>query len=545
MITQAFARVDACNSGVVVIDDRQSLDQRHRHGARYKLTGVTTMNDSITDPPANIRNSNPYLALGVRPFINCASVRTAHSGSLMLPEVRTAIDQASRHFVSLDELMEGAGRRIAELTGARWGMVTCGSAAALTLATTACVAGNDPVKMTRLPFTDGWPNRVIMPKTHRFAYDQAIRMVGTHIVEVDSIADLDTALGEPVAMIALLGKDEASCPVRLEDFVARAKPLGIPVLVDAASEHIARPDPYLSRGADLVIYSGGKFLRGPQTSGLLMGREDLVRAAWRNASPHQAFARGMKVSKEDVIGVLTALEIWFDHRDPAAELNRWNNDLAIIAGHLVVPGISTRVIAPKGVVRVPRLLVSWQRNDLAGEQVRLHLLDSEPRIMLDDMAVKQNSFEIDPFGLRPGEADQVGMAIAAALRGPAHAAEATAPRGGVDVSGTWDVEVSFLTGNRQHSMQLRQDAGTINGHQSSHQFSGPVTGTVDGERISIIFSMWYEGTMIAYQLDGGVNDGQIKGDVTLGSATHHHQGPINLAQFGSGRFQATRITPPP
>jgi len=504
------------------------------------LRGVTAMNDSMTEGPAALRNSNPYITLGVRPFINCASVRTAHSGSLMLPEVRSAIDQASRHFVSLDELMEGAGRRIAKLTGAPWGMVTCGSAAALTLATTACVAGNDPVKMTRLPFTDGWTNRVIMPKTHRFAYDQAIRMVGTHIVEVDSIADLDAALAEPVAMIALLGKDEATCPVRLEDFVVRAKPFGIPVLVDAASEHIARPDPYLSRGADLVIYSGGKFLRGPQTSGLLLGREDLVRAAWRNASPHQAFARGMKVSKEDVIGVLTALEIWFDRRDPAAELERWNNDLAVIAGYLTVPGVSAEIIAPKGVVRVPRLLVSWQREGLAGEQVRVRLLDGEPRIMLDDTAVKQNSFEIDPFGLQPGEAGQVGMGIAAALRSGAAVTEATAFRGKMDVSGTWDVEVSFLKGKRTHSMQLQQQAGTISGSQNSHQFAGPVTGNVDGDRVTLLFSMWYEGTMIAYQLDGAVNDGQIHGDVTLGSATSHHQGPINLAQFGPARFQATR-----
>jgi L-seryl-tRNA(Ser) seleniumtransferase len=380
-----------------------------------------------------------------------------------------------------------------------------------------------------------------MPKTHRFAYDQAIRMVGTHIVEVESIADLDTALAEPVAMIALLGKDEASCPVRLEDFVVRAKPLGIPVLVDAASEHIARPDPYLSRGADLVIYSGGKFLRGPQTSGLLLGREDLVRAAWRNASPHQAFARGMKVSKEDVIGVLTALEVWFERRDPAAELQRWNNDLTIIAGYLTAPGIHTDVIAPEGVVRVPRLRVSWQRDDVTGEQVRLRLLDVEPRIMLDDTAVKHNSFEIDPFGLQPNEAAQVGAGISAALRSPAPAMETTNFPRKINLSGTWDVEVSFLTGTRRHSVQLQQTGGTITGSQTSHQFAGPVTGSVDRDRVSLLFSMWNEGTMIAYQLDGAVNDGQIHGDVTFGSATHHHQGPLNLAQFGPGQFQARRI----
>src|SRR3954454_1967647 len=130
--------------------------------------------------PAPESNPNPYLALGVRPFINCCSVRTMHGGSLMLPRVRAAVDAASRQFVNLDELMEAAGARLAALTGAEWGLVTCGSAAAVALATAACVAGNDPARMLRLPFTDGWPNRVVMARNQRFAYDQAIRMIGTH-----------------------------------------------------------------------------------------------------------------------------------------------------------------------------------------------------------------------------------------------------------------------------------------------------------------------------------------------------------------------------
>src|SRR3954470_7970957 len=158
--------------------------------------------------PAREPSSNPYLALGVRPFINCCSVRTMHGGSLMLPQVRAAVDAASRQFVNLDELMDAASRRIAELTGAEWGIVTCGSAAAVALGTAACVAGNDPVKMLRLPFTDGIPNRVIMPRNQRFAYDQAIRMVGTHIVEIDEMAGLRRALEEPVAMVAILGTME-------------------------------------------------------------------------------------------------------------------------------------------------------------------------------------------------------------------------------------------------------------------------------------------------------------------------------------------------
>src|SRR5437667_293545 len=224
-------------------------------------------------------NANPYVVLGVRPFINCCSVRTMHGGSLMLPQVRDAMAEASRHFVNLDELMEAAGQRLAELTGAEWGIVTCGSAAAVALGTAACIAGNDPVKMLRLPFTDGMVNRVIMPRNHRFAYDQAIRMAGAHVVEIGSRAELDVALAEPVAMMAVLGNQEASSKVRLEELVAAARPRGIPVMVDAASEQLERPVPYLARGADLAVYSGGKYLRGPQTSGLLLGSKALIQAA--------------------------------------------------------------------------------------------------------------------------------------------------------------------------------------------------------------------------------------------------------------------------
>src|SRR5262245_28111693 len=193
--------------------------------------------------------TNPYLALGVRPFINCCSVRTMHGGSLMLPQVRDAVAAASRQFVNLDELMEAASARLAELTGAEWAIVTCGSAAAVALGTAACVAGNDPVKMLRLPFTDGIPNRVIMPRNQRFAYDQAIRMIGTHIVEVDDRAGLDAALREPVAMVCLLGTHEHQSKLRMEEIVSVVKPLGIPILVDAASEHLTNPSPWLVRGA--------------------------------------------------------------------------------------------------------------------------------------------------------------------------------------------------------------------------------------------------------------------------------------------------------
>jgi uncharacterized pyridoxal phosphate-dependent enzyme len=498
----------------------------------------------MNDTAAKASNTNPYLAIGVRPFINCCSVRTLHGGSLMLPQVRAAVAEASRHFVNLDELMEAAGKRIAALTGAEWGIVTCGSAAAVALATAACVVGNDPVKMLRIPFTEGWVNRVIMPKNQRFAYDQAIRLVGTKIVEVDSIAELEAALKEPVAMVCILGTNEAEAKVRLEDIVKRTKPLSIPILVDAASEHIERPSPWLVRGADMVIYSGGKFLRGPQTSGLLLGRKDLVQAAWRNASPHQAFGRPMKVSKEDVIGVLTALEYWMEERDVGAERKRWRGDLADMAKPLAgMADVSTEVIEPTGVVRVPVLRVRWdaKRIRLDGMAVRQRLLEGTPRVMIDDNSALADSIVVDPFGLEAGQATEVGRAVAAVLTAARDAAAEPAAPPAADLNGDWEVRVRFLHGERTHRVTLRQQGGALAGNQHSVQFDGTVAGSLTAKHVQMTFMTRYEGSIIAYRFEGEVADGKMAGEVLLGSGTEHHQGPVNFAQFGTGQWQAVRL----
>jgi D-glucosaminate-6-phosphate ammonia-lyase len=491
-----------------------------------------------------VMNANPYLALGVRPFINCCSVRTMHGGSLMLPQVRRAMAEAARHFVNLDELMEAAGRRIAELTGAEWGIVTCGSAAAVALATAACVAGNDPVKMLRLPFTDGMVNRVVIPKNQRFAYDQAVRMVGTHMVEIDGRADLERALAEPVAMVVLLGKEEARGAIRLEEIAAIVKPRHVPILVDAASEHIAAPSPWLVRGADLVVYSGGKFLRGPQTSGLLLGNKPLVEAAWRNASPHQAFGRPMKVSKEDVIGVLAALEYWFGERDEAAERRRWYEDLAVLAKRVEpLPGVTAEIRDPSGVDRVPHLVLSWERAryPIDGLLLRQKLLDGEPRIMLDDNSASPNAIAIDPFNLEPGEAALVGDAVAAVLRRLDRAEPAAAPPPVRDLAGTWRIEVEFLHGRRLHDLTLRQDGTLLSGHQHSAQFEGPVEGEIRADEVRFSFDGHYEGARISFRFSGKADDGAMRGEVALGAASFWNQGILNLTQFGPGTWRAHRV----
>ena len=494
--------------------------------------------------PARNPNTNPYVALGVRPFINCCSVRTMHGGSLMLPQVRAAVDAASRQFVNLDELMDAAGKRIAELTGAEWGIVTCGSAAALALGTAACVAGNDPAKMLRLPFTDGMVNRVVIPKKQRFAYDQAVRMIGCHIVEIDTREELDKALEAPVALVVLLGKQEHLTSVRLEEIASVTKPRGIPIMVDAASEHIERPSPWLKRGADLVIYSGGKFLRGPQTSGLLLGNKRLVQAAWRNGSPHQALGRPMKVSKEDIIGVVAALEVWFGERDEAAERQKWYDDCAAIAERLgQLDGVRGEIVEPEGVDRVPRLKIVWDRTryPLNGLDLRQRVLDGEPRVMLDDNSVTENSIAVDPFQLQPGEATQVGDAVVAVLRASLTNRPPSEKLPAITIAGDWELHLDFLHGSRTHRLALEQQGSSLKGRQSSPVFEGPVEGALDGDTVRFSFGARYEASNMSYRFEGRVSNGTMQGTVELGAASDQNAGIVNRTQFGSGAWQARRL----
>jgi len=192
-------------------------------------------------------------------------------------------------------------------------------------------------------------------------------------------------------------------------------------------------------------------------------------------------------------------------------------------------------------VRVPRLVVRWDaaKYGFDGETVRLRLLDGDPRVMLDDMATSANSVEVDPFGLQPGEADQVGRAIAAALSAPMATRPApVVPK--VDISGAWDVKVSFHHCERSHRLTLQQKDGAITGSQTSQQFEGPVSGKLDADGVHLTFRTRYEGATIFYTLDGAIADGRMQGTVALGSASDHHQGPINRSQFGTGQFQAVR-----
>ena len=488
---------------------------------------------------------DPYTPLGVRPFINCCSTRTIHSGSIMIPAAQQAMQEAAARFVNINELMEGVGRRLAELTGAPWGIVTCGGSAGLCHATAAAIAGADPELMLRLPDTRGMRNRVIMTRAGRFTYDHAIRMVGAEVVEVETCGDLVAALDDRVAMICLFGKKEAEGKLRIEEIAEVARPRGIPILVDAASEHLEKPEPYLARGAAMVSYSGGKFLRGPQPSGLLLGDKAWLEAAWCNSAPHHAFGRPLKVGKEEIMGLLAAVEYWAAHRHHAEELKVWEDDLETVARIVTaLDGVEAEVIRSNDATeKVPRLLIRWANAGLAlsGLGLRQRLMDGEPRIMIDDRFSTGASFYLDPFSLQPGEAAMVGERIweelSAAADGPVPSPQGEA---GVDIGGVWDVVIDFYRGRARQRLALTQSGTALAGEHAIAYQRNLLEGTIHGRDVTIASKHPYEGTNISYRFIGRVEDAIMSGTVLLGSTGNSAPGPINEREYGEGTWQATR-----
>jgi L-seryl-tRNA(Ser) seleniumtransferase len=244
---------------------------------------------------ARTSSAEVYRRLGVRPFINARGTWTYLSGSLVLPEVRKAMDDAARHFVDMFELQHAVGRRLAELSGAESGMVTSGAAGAMAAATAACIAGADPARVWQLPDTTGLKHEVVM-LGGRSPFDSAIRLAGGKLVIAQSHEEMQNAINDRTAMIYTTWLGE-----RLEKGVAIAKKSQVPILLDDAAgiPPFENMRLYARMGLDLYCFSGGKGLCGPQCSGLLLGRKDLIEAALANYNPYEgAVCRPMKVGKE-------------------------------------------------------------------------------------------------------------------------------------------------------------------------------------------------------------------------------------------------------
>jgi L-seryl-tRNA(Ser) seleniumtransferase len=301
---------------------------------------------------------NVYTRLGVKTVINCRGTWTYLSGSLEFPEVRQAQLEAAGYFVNMIDLQRAVGRRLSELTGAESGIVTSGSAGAMAAATAACMAGTDDKKIWQLPDTTGMKHEVVMVGG-RSAFDSAIRLTGAKLVLVRSAEELANAINENTAMIYTTDLGE-----KLQREVGIAKDHRVPLLMDDAAgiPPVENAKLYARMGIDLYCFSGGKGLRGPQCSGLLLGRKDLIEAALMNSSPREgAVCRPMKVGKEEVIGCLTALETWLKV-DEKKLYSEWNGRVDRIRKLVdTVPGVTTNVYVPDDGNRYPTLKVSWDQ----------------------------------------------------------------------------------------------------------------------------------------------------------------------------------------
>lgn len=329
--------------------------------------------------------SNIYMdKLNLRPVINGVGTVTVLGGSLMPPEVVNAMAEASRHFVPLPELQKKVGERIAQLVGVPAAMVSCGAASAITVATAACLVSGNREKLRQLPDTTGLRNEVVLQKSHRSGYEAQIELTGARLVWVETLAELERAIGERTAMLFFLNKSDSSGQIKRADWIRIGKERNVPTFNDAAADvpPVERLSAYVKEGFDLVAFSGGKGLLGPQNSGLLFGRPDLVEAAQHAISPHGGIGRGMKVGKEEIMGLLAAVEryVKVDH---AAEYRLLEKRVADIVEALSpVEGVRANREVPEIANQVPHAVLEWDetRLGLTSQQLAARLREGDPSI---------------------------------------------------------------------------------------------------------------------------------------------------------------------
>jgi uncharacterized pyridoxal phosphate-dependent enzyme len=475
--------------------------------------------------------SDIYKSIGVRPLINCRGTFTVVSGSLELPEVRAAMDAAAQQYVQLDELMEGIGQRLAELTGAEWGLVSSGCAAGLAHATTACVTGGNPDLHVRVPDLTGFPkDEVVIPKHSRNVYDQAIRSVGVRIIEVADAAEYEAALGPKVAMVyALAGQRAESGPLSYDAIYSIAKKKNIPVLVDAAAEMLTVPNVHLQRGATLVGYSGGKCLRGPQSAGIILGRKDLLKAAWMSSAPHHGHGRTMKVGKEEAIGMLAAVEMWAK-RNHKAEMDMWISWMNNIASRVSkIDGVKTDVRQPRGLSNhTPGLVITWDpaKLGITGEELTHILYTTEPRITLaggggggrGNRAPNETGISITAYMMSPGEDKIVGDRIHQVLSASRPAWKPEAPKAPAgDLTGRWDVRIEFAAGFADHVFHVKQQGNQMMGTHQGDFVSRDFAGAISGDDVRISSSVGENhGAALSYRFTGKLDGDKMSGALDMG-----------------------------
>lgn len=484
-----------------------------------------------------------FQSIGVEPLINCMGTFTIIGGSLERPAVRAAMEAASHNFVQYDELAEGIGKRLAELTGAEWGIVSAGCASCLKAATIACVTGGNPEKLIRIPDLSGFEKtEVVIPRHSRNEYDHAIRNVNVKVITVDTLEEMEQALNSSTAMIYLLAGNPE--PLSLESIVKLAKPMNIPVLVDAAAEDLTIPSVHLQKGATMVAYSGGKALCGPQCSGILLGPKGMMESAWHGIAPHHGPARDNKVGREEMIGALAAIEAWitFDHKQ---QWKTWLSYLDTVSKQVSrIDGVKTTVFEPPGLDNhSPVLFINWDSSKLhiTGEEVAEELGRHKPRVALafgsGDIrrggdTFGDTSINITAGQMQPGEDKVVAERVYGVLsqkRSP-KSTEMKSPAS--NINGHWDVMVEFYSSKSPYTWIIEQDGNWLQGSHSG-ELSAPrdLIGTIEGNQVMLRSSARIPGDSITFTYTG-----TLSGDTMSGS--------IYMVEYGTANFTAKRNNRP-
>jgi hypothetical protein len=332
-----------------------------------------------------------------------------------------------------------------------------------------------------------------------------------------------------------------SCPaaekgeLSIENACAMARRKGVPVIVDAAAETLTIPSIHLAHGANMVAYSGGKCLRGPQAAGLLLGQKDLVRTAWINSAPHHAFGRSLKAGKEEIMGMLAAVEMWVK-RDHDAEWKQWQVWLDSIAAQATqVPGVTSEILQPEDLSNhAPRLRLHWDaaRIGITGAEAEDILWHGQPRIAVGDGSGtrrdnRPSSLTIMPYMMMPGDDKIAAVAIHKLLANPPHITVPALEPASVDVGGEWAADLTFISGSSRHHLTIEQREGQISGVHHGGILTGKLTGAVEGRRVTMRCAERIEGATLHYEFSGDVADGRIEGVVKLG-------------EYGQARWSAQR-----
>src|SRR6266850_348951 len=397
-----------------------------RKGAQAVLVGGVAVSGLPTLESRASAKSAPkavdyYQKLGVTPFVNAAGTYTILSASTMPDQVQAAVTLAAQKPVHLMELHKAAGEYLARRLRCEGALVTSGAAAAIKLATAACITRGNKSAVVNIP-TDmqGLKNEVIVQKAHHYDYDHAIRDCGARFVDVETLDEYERAFSERTVMTQFFNAAEGG-RISREDWVRVAHKHGIPCFNDAAADvpPISNLWNYTDMGFDLVAFSGGKGIRGPQCTGLLLGKKDLIDAAQLNNSPNSnTVGRGMKVGKEEIIGLVAALD-WFLAQDDAAMEAEYRKRAALVAERVqTVPSVEARIFVPPVANHVPHLLITYDRNriKLTATEVMQRMREGNPRIELNPatgggpasagLPGGGNAIVVGVWMLQPGE-DQI------------------------------------------------------------------------------------------------------------------------------------------